>query len=86
MIWCISAGPPATRLIWPRPASSGFPAVMAATTSMARGKPWRCIIDGNLGNDLLKGGPANDYIYGDNGDNTIYGNAGDDRLVRRHRQ
>ncbi len=38
-------------------------------------------IDGNLGNDVLRGGNFNDYIYGDNGNkHTLYGNGGNDRL------
>ena len=37
-------------------------------------------LDGNLGDDILRGSNFNDTIYGDDGNNTLYGNAGDDRL------
>ncbi|SEM41393.1 Hemolysin-type calcium-binding repeat-containing protein, partial [Syntrophus gentianae] len=37
-------------------------------------------IDGNLGDDTLRGGSSDDSIYGNNGDNTLYGNGGDDNL------
>jgi Ca2+-binding RTX toxin-like protein len=37
-------------------------------------------IDGNDGDDVLKGGAASDSVYGREGDNTIAGNAGNDYL------
>ena len=39
-----------------------------------------CTIDGNAGNDILRGGPGNDLLNGGNGNDVLAGGPGSDKL------
>ncbi|MFZ4470281.1 MAG: calcium-binding protein, partial [Pirellula sp.] len=52
----------------------------AVNTSMLTSRDWFGVLDGGIGNDILRGSSGRDHIDGGPGSDELFGNAGDDRL------